>query len=160
MLYLYIGAAAALVLSVTFSREKTLKALKSAYRKFIKIVPPFLVMTILVAAILYFVSDELIVRVLGGENIFRAVGFSALLGSVALIPGFIVFPLCGILREQGVPYTILSSFTTTLMMVGIITFPVEKEYLGARLALFRNLCGILMAAAVAVITGLFFGEIG
>jgi hypothetical protein len=54
---------------------------------------------------------------------------------------------------------VLSAFSTTLMMVGVVTFPMERSYLGARLALVRNVTSLLIAVVVAVVTGLVFGEI-
>ncbi len=75
------------------------------------------------------------------------------------MPGFITFPLCGILVEKGVTYMVLSAFSTTLMMVGIVTFPIEKEYLGVKVAIIRNVISFCIALCVAFITGFFFGEI-
>ncbi|MCK7472282.1 MAG: hypothetical protein MZU95_17125 [Desulfomicrobium escambiense] len=57
---------------------------------------------------------------------------AALLGSVALIPGFIAYPLCGILIKSGVAYTTIAVFITTLTMVGIVTLPLEAEFLAGR----------------------------
>ena len=54
---------------------------------------------------------------------------------------------------------VLSAFTTTLMMVGIITFPIEKEYFGVKVTVIRNVISFFIALIVAVITGIFFGEI-
>jgi len=78
---------------------------------------------------------------------------------VTLVPGFVAFPLCGILLKEGVSYTVLSAFTTTLMMVGIITYPLEKEYFGRKVTIIRNVVSFFIAVIVAVITGVFFGEI-
>jgi uncharacterized membrane protein YraQ (UPF0718 family) len=160
MIYLYAVTGAALLVSLVFSKKKTLGALKIALKRFVKLVPPFLVLTVFVSLVLFFVPNELISRALGGENLLIGVIAASALGSIALMPGFIVFPLCGLLREQGVSYTVLSAFTTTLMMVGIVTFPVEREYLGGKVALIRNVSGFLMAIIVAAATGLVFGELG
>jgi len=54
---------------------------------------------------------------------------------------------------------VLSAFTTTLMMVGILTFPIEKEYFGIKVTIIRNVISLFIALIVAVITGIFFGEI-
>ena len=54
---------------------------------------------------------------------------------------------------------VLSAFTTTLMMVGVLTFPIEKEYFGVKVAVIRNVIGLFIALSVAVATGIFFGEI-
>lgn len=81
------------------------------------------------------------------------------LGSISLMPGFIAFPLCGMLLEKGVLYMILSGFSTTLMMVGVLTFPVERAYLGTKVAVLRNLIYLVIAVVVTIITGLCFGEL-
>jgi len=54
---------------------------------------------------------------------------------------------------------VISAFTTTLMMVGILTFPIEKEYFGVKVAFLRNIMSFIIALAVAVITGILFGEV-
>jgi len=160
MIYLYGITAAALLASLIFSRKKTLAALKIASKRFMRLVPPFLVLTVVIALALFFIPNEVISKALGRENLLLGVISASLLGAISFIPGFIVFPLCGLLREQGVSYMVLSAFTTTLMMVGILTFPVEKEYLGTKLTIVRNVAGLLMAALVAVATGFVFKEIG
>jgi hypothetical protein len=75
------------------------------------------------------------------------------------MPGFIAFPLCGMLLEKGVSYMVLSGFSTTLMMVGVLTFPVERAYLGTKVAVLRNLIYLMIAVVVTLITGLCFGEL-
>ena len=54
---------------------------------------------------------------------------------------------------------VLSAFSTTLMMVGIVTLPIERRYLGTRLALVRNAASLIIAVFVAVVTGFAFGEL-
>jgi hypothetical protein len=54
---------------------------------------------------------------------------------------------------------VLSAFSTTLMMVGVATFPLERTYLGTRLALARNLVSLGIALVVAIATGFVFGEL-
>lgn len=159
MYYLIIVSGLALLLSLFFSREKTSHALKIAARRFINILPVFLIMLILVSAALYFVPDDIIVRYLGSDNPFSSFIFAALIGSVVIMPGFIAFPLCGILLETGVSYMVLSAFTTTLMMVGILTFPVERAYLGVKVTVIRNVISFFIAIIVAIITGIVFREI-
>jgi len=160
MIYLYGITGAVLLVSFLLNRKKTYTALKIALKRFLKLVPPFLVLTVFIAVALYFIPEDLISETLGRGNLLVGVVSASLLGAVALMPGFIVFPLCGLLKDQGVSYTVLSAFTTTLMMVGILTFPLEREYLGTKLAIVRNLAGLLMALLVALATGIVFREIG
>ena len=156
---LYIVTGLAVLISLIANRDKTLNAFKMAAKRFVTILPAFLAMLVLVSIILFFVSDELIITYLGSDNKLFGVLFASAIGSVTLMPGFIAFPLCGILLKEGVLYMVLSAFTTTLMMVGILTYPIEKEYLGAKVNIIRNVISFLIALVIAVITGIFFGEI-
>lgn len=76
-----------------------------------------------------------------------------------MMPGFIAFPLCGILLKKGVSYMVLSALSTTLMMVGVLTYPIEKEYFGMRVTVIRNVMSFIIAVIVAFITGIFYGEV-
>ena len=158
-MYLYIIVGLALLVSLIADRRKTLRAVKIAVRRFVKISPAFLTMIILVSLVLFLVPDKVISVYLGGNNKFVGVVLAAFLGSVTLMPGFIAFPLSGILLQQGVAYMVLAAFTTTLMMVGVLTAPIEKEYFGIKVTIIRNAVGLLIALAVTVVIGIFFGEI-
>ena len=159
MYYLYIVAGLALLVSLIVSRDKTVRALKIAARRFIRILPAFLIMLVLISVVLYLLPDELISRYLGSDNGFTAVALASLLGSVTFMPGFITFPLAGILLQKGVTYMVIAAFTTTLMMVGVLTAPIEKAYFGLKVTIIRNVISFGIALAVAVAIGLFFGEI-
>ena len=159
MYYLYIATGFAVLLSFIINREKTFKAITIATRRFVNILPAFLGMLILVSIVLFLIPDKLISHYLGKNNIFTGVLFASFFGSITLIPGFIAFPLCGILLKKGVLYMVLSAFSTTLMMVGVLTYPIEKKYFGVRLTLLRNIISLLIALVVALMTGIFFREI-
>jgi len=159
MLYLYIVTGLALAISLTANREKTLVALKLALKRFRTIMPAFLAMLILVSIVLFFTPDKVIAEYLGANSGFVGVLSASLLGSILLMPGFIVFPLAGILLGKGVTYMVLSAFTTTLMMVGVLTYPIESRYFGARVTIARNAISFCIALVIAIVTGIFFGEI-
>lgn len=53
----------------------------------------------------------------------------------------------------------IAAFTTTLMIVGFVTFPVEKEYFGVKITVLRNVIGFFIAVIVTLVIGLFFGEV-
>jgi uncharacterized membrane protein YraQ (UPF0718 family) len=159
MYAIYILTAVLLVASVIADRRKTARALRIALRRFLKIAPAFVVMLVLVAVALYLLPERTLLRLLAPRNEWAAV-FAALgVGSISIMPGFIAFPLCGVLLERGALYMVLSAFSTTLMMVGVVTFPVERGYLGVRLAVVRNVASLLIAICVAVATGFVFGEL-
>jgi len=116
-------------------------------------------MIILVSIVLFLIPDEVISKYLGGSNKFIGVIFASLFGSITLMPGFIAFPLAGILLKEGVAYIVLAAFTTTLMMVGVLTAPIEKAYFGMKVTVIRNVIGLFIALFVTLAIGVAFGEI-
>ena len=160
MIYFYAGTLFLLLFSFFKDKQKTRQALKIAWKKFAHIAPAFVMVLILMAAVLTALPEHVIARVLGNGQGWISVTAAALIGSVTLMPGFIVFPLCGLLLKQGISYMVLSASTTTLMMVGVITFPVEKAYFGTRVTVIRNVFSFVTALFVALATGFFFGELG
>lgn len=159
MYYTYAITGLILLISFIINKQKTIKAIKISFIKFKKIFPIFITMLILVSIILFLFPDEVISNYLGNSSKFISVLLASFIGSITLMPGFVAFPLSGILLTKEVPYMVLSAFTTTLMMVGIVTFPLEKEYFGIKVTIIRNIISFFIALAVAVMTGIFFGEI-
>jgi len=158
-MYLYILTAFAILLSFLANPKKTIMAIKIAVKKFVNILSAFLIMLILVSVVLFLIPDKVISNYLGNSNKLIGIIFASFFGSITLMPGFIAFPLCGILLKKGVPYMVLSAFTTTLMMVGVLTYPIEKEYFGMRVTVIRNTISFFIAIIVALMTGIFFGEV-
>lgn len=148
-----------LLLSLFADKKKTKKALFIAYKRFIIISPSFLIMLIFVSIILYLLPQEKIIMYLDSGYHLVNVILAALVGSVSVMPGFVVFPLAGILKSSGISYMIIASFTTTLMMVGTVTFPIEVTYFGKKVALIRNIVSFIIAIIVSIIIGIYFGEI-
>lgn len=130
------------------------------FKKFRKILPSFGLMVVAVAIALPLLPPEFIAKTLGQDNRLIGVLLGTSIGSVSMMPGFIAFPLSGLLIEQGVPYMVIAAFTTTLMMVGILSFPIEQKYLGTKVALVRNLVSLVITILVAIVIGFAFGEIG
>ena len=159
MYILYGITAVSLIVSVIVSRKKTLQALTIALRRFFNLLPQFTVMLLLVSIVIFFVSDKIIAQYLGVENKYLGLLLASLLGSVMIMPGFIAFPLAGILLSKGVPYMVLAGFTTTLMMVGVLTYPVEKAFLGTKVTIIRDSISFFIALCIAMVVGIFFGEI-
>lgn len=159
MIYLYAVTALSLLASAIANRRKTLAALKTATKRFIGILPVFLVMLMLLAVAMSFLPHELVIGLLGEESGLGGVIVASVLGSGILMPGFIAYPLCGTLLNQGASYMVLSAFTTTLMTVGVLTYPVERQYLGRNVTLIRNVMSLIIALIVALATGIVFGEL-
>jgi uncharacterized membrane protein YraQ (UPF0718 family) len=159
MQYIYIGVAIILIVSAIADLKKTIKGLQLAFKNFSKILPAFVTMLIFISLILFFIPDKLLVEYLGMNNKYFGMIVGAIFGSITVIPGFIAFPLCGILLKKGVAYITLSSFSTTLMMVGLLTYPIEKTYFGHKITIIRNLISFVIAIVIAIVTGILFGEI-
>lgn len=147
------------LISFYYNKNKTKKAYKVAIKKLLNIIPSLIAMVILVSVVLYFTPEKTIVTVLGKNNKFLGVVLGLFFGSITLMPGFITFPLAGILLEKGVLYMVLSAFTTTLMIVGVLTYPLEKTYFGTKVTIMRNSISLIIAIFVALATGLAFGEL-
>jgi uncharacterized membrane protein YraQ (UPF0718 family) len=159
MTLLYVATAILVLASFAADRQRTVRAVRTGCLRFLQITPAFLCMLILVSVVLYLVPEDVIVKYLARDNRWTAMGIASVLGSVSIMPGFIAFPLAGILLGHGVSYMVLSAFTTTLMMVGVLTYPMERAFLGGRVAVIRNVVSFLIALAVAAATGVFFGEV-
>ncbi len=144
----------ALIISAIFNREKTLEGVKKGMKMLLDILPSFLVVIILVSIFLYILPKEVLIKYLGAKSGVIGMIIAAIIGSIALIPGFIAYPLGAILLKSGVTYEVLSIFITTLMMVGVLTLPVEIKYFGARVAILRNLLSFIGAIVVGIIMGL------
>lgn len=149
-----------ILVTISFIRDrgKTINGLKIAIKKFINISISFLVMLVLVSLVLFFIPGNMISKYLSNGNKYVGILIALLFGSITMMPGFIAFPLSGILKQNGVLFMIISAFTTTLMMVGVLTFPIEKKYFGTKVAVLRNTVGFFIALIVSIITGIFFGE--
>jgi len=114
---------------------------------------------VLFAATVSIVPESFISRTIGRDSGPGGLITAIAIGSVAMMPGFIAFPLCGVLLTQGVPYFVLAGFTLALMNVGFVTLPMQIQYLGLNVVIVRNLIGIVAALVVAVVVAVAFGEV-
>jgi hypothetical protein len=78
---------------------------------------------------------------------------SAVVGSVTLIPGFVAFPMAAMLLGGGAGAMQIGAFVSSLMMVGVVTFPIETRYFGKKTAAVRNLLAFFFSFAVAYVIG-------
>ena len=152
MLELAIVTILALIVSFLFNRNKTWAGLKMGFRMFINMIPSFIAVMIGAAFVLALLPQETLVKLMGAESGILGFAMAAILGSVALIPGFVAYPLSAVLIKNGISYAVVSVFITTLMMVGFVTLPVEKQYFGWKVALARN--GLFLIAALAIGAGM------
>ena len=147
--------AALLLLAISFfkDKQKTKMSLKKAWKSFENILPQFLVVILLVGILLAVLNTEVISKLIGSNSGWLGVVLAALIGAVTLIPSFVAFPTAAMLLQSGAGYMQIGAFVSTLMMVGIVTMPVEMKYFGKRLTILRNVLAFFFSFIVAYIIG-------
>ena len=150
---LYAIAGIALIASLIKSREKTLLALKKAWKAFENILPQFLAIIMVIGIMLAVLTPQQISALMGKESGWWGVLIAMVIGSITLIPGFVAFPLAAALLNNGAGYMQIAAFISTLMMVGVITLPVEYKYFGKKAALIRNGLALIFSLIVAWVMG-------
>jgi len=158
-LSLYIITIILLTFSYYKDKNKTKKALKKAWKAFENILPQFLGVIVLVGIMLSVFNADLISKIIGSESGWYGVLISAVVGAITLIPGFIAFPTAAMLIENGAGYMQIGAFISTLMMVGVVTMPVEIKYFGKRLTITRNSLAFVFSFIVAFIIGKVAGSL-
>ena len=146
-----------LAVSLVKDRKKTKMALKKAWKSFENILPQMLGILMLIGLMLAILSPETISSVLGKQSGWLGIAIAAALGSITLIPGFVAFPLAAALLKSGAGVTQIAVFVSTLMMVGVVTLPVEMKYFGKRATLTRNALALVFSIVVALILGGIIG---
>ena len=152
--YVLYGLAFGLLgLSFFKDRSKTRMALKKAWKSFENILPQMLGIIVLIGILLAILSPETISGLIGAQSGWLGIIVAAAVGSVTLIPGFVAFPLAAALLQHGAGVVQIAVFVSTLMMVGVVTMPVEMKYFGKRATLTRNALALVFSVIVALILG-------
>ncbi|SCP99506.1 permease [Anaerobium acetethylicum] len=141
------------VVSLMKNRNKTLAAMKKSKSMMGGMVGEIIAIIFLIGLVLTFIPPESIKTVLGSSNTFLSTVISAAVGSVTLIPAFVAFPLVGSLVDAGASIVPAVAFLTTLTMVGVVTFPLEKKEFGTKFAVTRNLFSFGFAIVIALAMG-------
>ena len=155
MAILFIITGILLLISFIANKQKTIDGLKRGAMQFIKLLPTLLSVIILVSIAMFFIPEKTLIKYFGDQAGMLGYVVAALVGSVSLIPGFISYPLAGMLVESGVGYGVIALFITTLKMVGVVTIPLEAKYFGMKVTLQRNALSfvgaIIIGSVMAVI---------
>lgn len=150
---LYVLAAGLLLLSFLKDRKKTKMALKKAWKSFENILPQFLSILIIIGIMLSVLSPETISKLIGQQSGWIGMVIASVIGSITLIPGFVAFPLASALLKSGAGFMQIAVFISTLMMVGIVTVPLEIKYFGKKAAILRNGLAFIFSFVVAIAIG-------
>ena len=154
---IYLIAIIFLIISLVKSRTKTKQALLKAWNSFKNILPMLLGVILLVGLILSILDTNLITRIIGKESGVLGILLASILGSVTLIPGFIAFPTAALLLAGGAGYIQIAAFVQTLMMVGVVTLPLEIKYFNKKVAILRNVLSFILSIGVAYFIGFILG---
>lgn len=148
-----------LIISFFKDKKKTKMSLMKAWKSFENILPQFLGVIILVGILLSILDAQLISEIIGKESGWFGIILSAVIGSITLIPGFVAFPTAQMLLENGAGYMQIGAFVSTLMMVGIVTMPVEIKYFGRKLTIWRNVLVFIFSFFAAFVIGKVVGGV-
>lgn len=134
-------------------RVKTKQALKMAFGMGKGMLASILSIIFAIGLILTIIPPPEIAEFLSGRSVLLATVGGALLGTITLVPAFIAFPLVGTLVGAGVSVVPSVAFLTTLTMVGVVTFPLEKKEFGTKFTAVRNGLSFIFAIAIALVMG-------
>lgn len=153
----YILAIVLVGISLYKDKYKTKLALKKAWFSFKNILPQMLGIITSVGIIIALLNPERISSIIGSSSGWFGVILAAIVGSLTLIPGFVAFPTAAILLENGAGYMQLGAFISTLMMVGLMTAPMEIQFFGKKSTILRNSLAFVFSLVVAFVIGKVVG---
>ena len=150
---IYVITIICLILSFYKDKVKTKKALKKALKSFENILPQFIGIILLVGILLAFFNETFISNLIGDSSGIIGVFASLIIGSVTLIPGFVAFPTAALLLDNGAGVTQIAAFVSSLMMVGVVTIPLEMQYFNKKMTIARNVGAFFFSLFVALVIG-------
>lgn len=142
-----------LVISIIKDKKKTLNSIKMSSGMMKHMAGEIIAILFLIGIILTFLPPETIKEYAGQSSSLITTLIFALVGCITLIPAFVAFPLAGSLVNAGASIMPVVAFLTTLTMVGIVTFPLEKKEFGTKFTLIRNSLSFVFAIVIALIMG-------
>ncbi|WP_069649406.1 permease [Caloranaerobacter ferrireducens] len=145
-----------IVLFIVFlgkDKKKTISSVKMAKKLMKNMIGEIIAVLFLIGLILTFIPPHIIKDFMGSSKVVLSTIVSALIGSITLIPAFVAFPLVGSLVDRGASIIPIASFLTTLTMVGIVTFPLEKKNFGTKFAVIRNTLSFIFALFISFLMG-------
>lgn len=154
---LYVMAIILLSISLIKDRNKTRDALLKSWKSFRNIIPDMLSIMLFVGLSLSILTPSLISSIIGEKSGLIGIVYSALIGSIALVPSFVVFPLGHTLVQNGAGLPQVAVLMSTLMSVGITTLPMEQKIFGRSFAYSRNASAVLMSLIFSYIIWVVMG---
>ncbi|MEL7623095.1 MAG: permease [Clostridiales bacterium] len=152
-LAIWIGTLIFLGISLAKDKVKTKQVLKMALGMGKGMAPSILSIIFAIGLILTLLPPAKIAAFVSNQSVLLATVVGALFGTITLVPAFIAFPLVATLVKAGVGVVPSVAFLTTLTMVGVVTFPLEKKAFGVKFTAVRNGLSFLFAIAIALVMG-------
>ncbi|WP_026564898.1 hypothetical protein [Bacillus sp. UNC41MFS5] len=148
---LYTIATIYLGISFTKDKHKTMIALLSSLKMFRNVLPDLLAIMLFVGLALSLLTPSLISSIIGENSGLLGIIYSTIIGSIALVPSFIVFPLGHTLVQNGAALPQVAVLMSTLMSVGLATLSMEQKTFGRSFAYARNISAMIMSLLFALI---------
>ena len=152
-LILYCLSILLLIISFIKDKNKTKSAIISAVKSFENILPQFLFIIVTIGIILAFINPNTISKIIGSNSGFIGVILSAILGSITMMPTFVAISLGNTLLLNGAGYSQVGTLVSTLVLVGMMTYTLESQYIGKRAAFLRNFIGFLFSILAGILLG-------
>ncbi len=148
-LILYIATVLLIILSYKKDKEKTKKAILKGWKSIENILPQFLGIILVVGITLAVLKPEMISNIVGSNSGILGVVFSAVIGSIIMMPTFVAFSTGDMLIKSGAGIAQVVALISTLTLIGIITIPLEAKYIGKKATIYRNILAFLFSIIVA-----------
>ncbi|MFP3126352.1 hypothetical protein OH784_27460 [Ectobacillus funiculus] len=152
-------AMAIILLSISFikDRNKTRDALLKSWKSFRHIIPDMFSIMLFVGLSLSILTPSLISSIIGEKSGLTGIVYAVLIGSIVLVPSFVVFPLGHTLVQNGAGLPQVAVLMSTLMSVGITTLPMEQKIFGRSFAYSRNVSAVVMSLIFSYIIWVVMG---
>ncbi len=150
---IWVFTAGFLLFSARKAPEKTRESLKKAFLMGKGMAASIFAVIFAIGLLLALLPPEQIAAFVRQQPTFLATIAAAIFGTITLIPAFIAFPLIGTLATAGIGIMPAVAFLTTLTMVGVVTFPLEKQAFGIKFAVTRNVLSFVFAILIAAMMG-------
>lgn len=144
---------AIMVLYTSFKKDinKTKKILCKTKKNLNELFPQIIIFIMILGIILSLLDSSTISRYLGDSSGISGLFLAMCLGSIVIMPTMVAFPLAAKLFQMGAGYMHITTFLTTLTMVGIISLPIEKQIMGRRATVIRNTLALILAIIEGVV---------
>lgn len=142
-----------LLVSFKKNKGKTIRALKMALNIGRGMVFSIISIILAIGFILTIFPPTEVANFMSKQSLILSTIGASLLGTITLVPAFIAFPLIGTLVDAGVGIVPSVAFLTTLTMVGLVTFPLERKEFGTKFTIVRNGLSFVFAIIIALIMG-------